>query len=308
MKKKILLSVIAVWMFSFQASAWGGLLLGTESYLSFGVLGGPGMLSFSGESEHSSNMGFTFGIHVDYTTYINNYIGFSTGIHVTRMSSGYDENNVVSTGSGNVLVNNGSGVSQYYNARYHLNTERVDETYKTFFVEVPILLAMQYRKWYWNMGLKIAVPVSMHSDYTYSQSDLYLDEVLGTGTTLDPAWHVATYEGATGTTDLYEKQRHQLLIFYVLASAEVGYNVAFYSGGSSLSVGAFADLSLNSASLNNAAGSSSFTLNTNTLQYNNSLETDKVKTVGCFKAGIKLQYNLGLGRSAHRSSRGLRYL
>ncbi|KWW32031.1 MAG: hypothetical protein AUK63_127 [bacterium P3] len=308
MKKKILPFLIALAALVPQASAWGGgLILGSESYLSFGVLGGPGGLMFNGSVKEPSSMGFTFGFNVNYTCYINNYIGFSTGVHINRMSSGYYESDVLSYGTGNVQVGDGSTLWTV-NARYHLKTGRVDETYKTYFVEVPVLLAMQYRKWYWNMGLKVAVPVAMHADYTYDKSDLYLDEVLGSGTVLSNPLHVNSYDGASGEVDLYDKQRHQLLMFYVMASAEIGYNVAFYGGASSLSVGVFMDMSVNSAKLNNAANTASITLNTNELYYHNSVQTDKVKSVGCFKAGIKLQYNLGIGQGARRSTRGLRYL
>lgn len=309
MNKSLFIMLFLLTATTTHVMGWGGIgfSLGSESYLKFGVTGGPGGMSFNGKSGATNKLGFTFGFDIDYTCFLNDFIGFTTGIHVNHMSSGCSDQYVKSAGKGNVQVSD--GVSTWnYNARYHLITDQIDETYKTITIEVPILLSMQYRKWYWNLGVKVAVPVSMQVDYTYGHSDLYLDEIVGSGTVLSKPLQVASYDGASGSSDLYDKQRHQLLMFYVLASVEVGYTVAFYTGSSSLTVGLFGDFSLNSAQLNDASSSATITLNTNALDYHNTAQTDKVSSVGCYKAGIKLQYHLGIGRASQRSTRGLRYL
>lgn len=308
MKKRLLTLIIALTALNLQASAWGvGRILGSESYVSVGALGGAGGLMFSGDADKPNKLGFTYGIGIDYTSYINNYIGFTTGIRMYRMSSGYYENNITSYGDGSLRVTDGTSIWNC-DARYHLNTDRIDETYKTLFLEVPVMLAMQYRKWFWNVGLKVAVPVKMDCDYTYGESTLYLDENRTTGTVLTNPMRIKSYNGSSGSEDLYDKQRHQLLICYVMATAEVGYNVSYYNNGSSLSVGAFIDVSLNGAKINNAADAPTMSINSDELVYSNSVQSGRVNNVRCFKAGIRLQYNLGIGHGAKRSGRGLRYL
>mgnify|MGYP002622991708 CR=1 FL=1 len=309
MKKKLLILITVITVSFSSAYAWGGgAILGSESYLSIGTFGGPGALMFSGDTESPNKIGFAFGFSVDYSCYINKYLGFTTGMHIFRMSSGYKETNISSRGEGSIRVSD--GISSWYDdARYHIKTGRIDETYKTVFLEVPVMLAFQYQKWYWNMGMKVAVPISMNCDYTFGNSKLYLDEDLTTGTSFtSPGMFIREYSGSSGTNDLYDKQRHQLLVFYVMASLEAGYNVAFYGGSSTLTVGAFVDVSLNGAKLNSSSESPTITLDSEELTYNNSLSSGKVNTVTCFKAGIKLQYNIGIGHGAHRSTRGLHYL
>ena len=73
-------------------------------------------------------------------------------------------------------------------------------------------------------------------------------------------------------------------------------------------MGAFVDMSLNGAKLNNASNTATMTLNTDVLSYHSTVLTDKVNSVSCFKVGFNLKYNLGVGQKAQRSTRGKRYL
>lgn len=311
MTKKILtltLSAIAL-LSAYRAHAWGGVIaLGTESYLSFGIEGGPGGLLLNGTVSEPTRMGFTYGFNVGYTCYLNSNIGFNTGIHLSRMSSGFYESNIRSEGRGKLAI---AGVtSGWTSAPFYLVTSRTDETYKTYFVEVPVMLAMQYRKWYWNLGLKVAVPFAMHVNYTYGESELFVDKgaQLGTGVVLDEPMYIGTYDGTSGTANIYDEQRHQLLMFYMLASLEVGYNVAFYGGASSLSVGVYVDYSLNRARLNNSGQTSMVELNSDEIKYNNSMQSGHITSMECLKFGICLHYNLGIGHGARHSTRAMRFL
>lgn len=302
MKKRLLVLLITVT--AGLSQAWGDGF--AESYLGMGVQGGFGSLVFGGQGR-STRVGSMYGFSVNYSVYFNEYVGFSTGLHFDRLTCGYYETGVVSPGSGNVLVSDGVTYSNY-NASYHLVTDRIDETYTSYFIELPLLVSILHNRWYCNMGLKLALPVSMNVDFTYGESELYLDEITGTGTVLTDPWHVKTYEGSTGKSDLFDKQRSQLSMCYMMASIELGCNIAYTSNASSLSLGAFVDMSLNGAKLSNASNTATMTLNTDVLSYHSAVQTDKVNSVSYYKVGVKLQYNLGVGRNTHRSSRDKRYL
>ena len=310
MTKKILIVLFAAFVLALphKSQAWGGgLVLGTESYFSFGVMGSYGGLMFNGSIYDPSKMGFTYGLNIGYTCYINNNIGFATGVHINRMSSGYYEKGIRSAGKGKISI---SGLtSGWTTAPFILETDRTDEIYKTVFIEVPIMLAMQFRKWYWDIGLKIAVPVSMKAEYIYGESELYIDKgaQMGTGVVLDEPMYISTYDGIKGSINIYDEQRHQLLMFFVTASAEVGYNVAFYGGASSLSVGLFFDFALNTAELKGIS-QSALELNTDEIKYSSSMESEHTTSMGCFKTGLRLQYNLGIGQGARRNTRAMKFL
>lgn len=303
MKKRLLILLITVTTGLSQVWAGG---LGVESYLGLGMQIGYGSLVFGGQGR-SSSPGGMYGFNVDYSCFINDHVGFTTGIHFDRIGCGYYETAVVSPGEGNVLVSNGVTMMNY-NAKYRLVTDRIDETYTSYFVEIPLLVSIQHNRWYWHMGMKLAFPITMEVDYSYGESELYLDEITGSGTVLTNPWHVKTYDGSNGNADLFENEHKPFSMCYVMASFELGYNVAYYSNASSLSLGAFVDMSLNGVKLSNASNSTTMTLNTNVLSYHSIVQTNKVNAVSCFKFGVKLNYNLGVGEKAQRSHRGKRYL
>lgn len=303
MMKKIILSLIAiaavattpiVAQTSDSVKSSG---LGSMSYLTVGIHCGPGGLMMNGSIAAPSRMGVDLGLNIDYTFFLNRAFGFNTGLGFNWLNSGLSTSKMNSTFMGRTPVN--STLAQWSStAHFICSTASVEETYNSFWLEVPLRIAIQAGRFIANLGFKVAMPVQMKANYNIGETTVSIDYLPGTGTQLDSPMPMANYTARSGQYDLYgNAYQDKVQMLFVMTSIELGWHVAFTSRNS-LALTAYFDYSLNEADLHNDNHPNLISMGGDDFVYNGALRTTLIQSLCYFKAGFKLQYNFGLGHSS----------
>ena len=232
---------------------------------------------------------FAGGIDIHYTYMANQFFGFTTGLSFIMLNSSMSAAGVQSTYTGDVDLDPPLNTS-----RVHCigTTSAVKEEYHSSFIEIPALLAIHNGNWFYNLGLRFAVPIKMDATYEYGESTMYIDEIYRTGITLNEPMPQPADLGGSGSYNVLENRSRSL---YVLWSMEIGYSLDLFANGA-LSLSAYFDYGLNDASLNNAEDAELLTLNGSTVQkYNGMTNSNLMNSIRYYTVGVRLLYNLGFG-------------
>lgn len=294
--KKILTIIVAVATISVAAKASGPFL---GSSVEFGARFGIGALLPVSDPAIADFMPVKYtpsiaaGIDMHYTYMANQFFGFTTGMSFIILNSSMSSSGVRSTYTGDMMLDlPGFGVTA---SGVHCvgTTSTVKESYKTAFVEIPALLAIRNGNWYYDLGLRFAVPLKMNADYEYGQSIMYIDYVERTGSDLsaNPMPQPADI-GGKGEYNVLSNRSRSL---YVLWSMEIGYTIDLFANGA-LSIGAYLDYGLNDANLGNKETDELLTLNGSTVAgYNGMTNSNLMSSIRYYTAGVRVLYNLGFG-------------
>lgn len=238
--------------------------------------------------------GFSSGFDLHYTYMANAYFGFTTGVSYVALNSTMGASDVISTYRGDMELDlfSGSGSSVISEVHCIGTTTAVKEEYQTAFLEIPALLAIHNGHWYYDLGLRFAVPMKMNATYDYGESIMLIDEIYYTGITLNDPMPQPSDPGGSGDYDVLSNRSKSL---YVLWSMEIGFNIDI-SNNASISLGAYFDYGLNEAKLGNKSSDELLSLNGSTVEnYNGAINSNLMSGIRYYTIGARMLLNIGFG-------------
>ncbi len=286
--KKVLFLTLLILGVSFATKASGPM----SSTISLGPRVGIGAIMPAGNMMVDYTPGFAWGLDLQYTYMFNQFFGITAGIAYNSLSSSISGSDIISTYTGDMLVTDvETGYEMLTDVRCVGNTTSVKEHFDAAFIEIPLLLAIHNNVWYYNIGLKFAVPLKMNAHYEYGTTLMNVDSICRTGTKLLDPMPQPSAPGDKGDYDAFKTP----LPLYVLLAMEIGYTFEF-SHSSSVTLGAYLDYGLNDASLSNDPNAELLKLDGRKIEYyRGAVKSNMMSAVRYYRLGFHVAYNFGFG-------------
>ena len=142
----------------------------TSHDLSLSLNGGAGKIIIDDRGDKATDLGINCGLTLGYTYMFDEVSGLHTGVVFTYLRSGYSAETVNTsyTEQGITLRDNGTTYSG--TARVTTVTHRIDEVYTSAILSLPVQYAFRYNGFWADLGLRLSLPLSISSSYTYGPS------------------------------------------------------------------------------------------------------------------------------------------
>lgn len=218
--------------------------------------------------------GFSYGADLNFYAFFNAHVGFRTGLGFSHIYSSYSYGSLTEHQS----------INDIYQVDYTYNVEDVSMRFNASYAQIPLQLSLLWKRWYANLGFKLALPMQTQSYCEYGNVEVsaYLPE---TGTSVAPGDPLSSLLGC----DNYGKQTFDAMKgknpWMVLASVDFGFRIPC-SGVNNWTIGLYADYSLFSSEVENTMVKT--TMNS-AHQGVASVAGMPIDNLGFFAAGIKLQ-------------------
>lgn len=238
-----------------------------------------------GTAKWNDKLGYALGIGADYTYWFGRHVGIAAGLKVSYMNTRQRSEAFATDFTGTLPISTlgRTGVS------LHGTAASISEMQTITFVEVPVRLALTFKKIYLNLGISAATEITNFSTFGYDA----------------PAYNI---------TDLTEMGIHSLNVpvkltdnkngvtfqntdagwpFFVLLSFEGGYKFCF-DKRNALSLGLYGRYALTQSE---AKGDKQpFTLANDRVSTALPSATDMVKSLGYYEFGLRITYHYGVGQ------------
>ncbi|MBR1792975.1 MAG: hypothetical protein IJ764_04980 [Bacteroidales bacterium] len=266
--------------------------------LSVDLQGGIGSLLIDNQSNGSDKTGTDFGAAVGFTYMFDQMSGIHTGLGITFVHSGYKSETVSTSYREQDIVLHDETGDYTGTALVSTTTHRVDETYTSAILSLPIQYAFRYNGFWVNAGMRLSLPLSINASYTYGYSTAaitYFDLPDVSFVTNPVPYQDLDEETQSGTY-----KAHNTSLFVDL-SLEAGYRFVLNPVKNlSLYVGLYFDYALNRFGGDKEQGFLTFdgTDEDAVAKFNGALNSSVVNGYGRMAAGLKVSLNFGLGRKA----------
>lgn len=268
-----------------------------------GFRGGPGGYLIDTKAKAPTSLGYEAGFDIGYTYLASREIGFHIGLSVSRITSGAHFENLSSQTVGNIPLFDQS-TTVVRQSHFLLQVPSMQETYTTFYLEMPVQAVFQYQHWWAQVGAKVMLPIMSEAAYDYAETTVGVGTLLdGTGTKLELPVHLYDSPASAGTYEIASLTGGTICYpMYLALDFEGGYRFGF-SAEHQLYLGLYASFALNQTSV---GGEEFFSINTDAAMYGASLGEPSIEGkiltsplvhhLRLFSAGVKVQYQLGFGR------------
>lgn len=196
---------------------------------------GLGSMPFSGAS-WNDQPGLSLGVSAGYTYWFNQHVGIHTGLRLNDMTHNQKATNynvpfsaVLPTSS--IGLPGGAGTTT---VNLLATATSIQEEQHYNYVELPIQLALQFKKMYANVGISLAKAVRATADYSYTNPTCAMTDVPDFNINFSPNVPLVL----TGETSGSIKNADMVKPFRFLLDAELGYKI-FLGDVTSLAVGVF---------------------------------------------------------------------
>lgn len=252
---------------------------------------GIGSMPFSGSQSWNDQPNLSLGFGLGYTYWFSTHFGIRTGVRVNILSHNQEISNLNMPITSSLPMSSinpafGSGMTM---VNLRATASSVQEEQQYTFIEVPLLLAMRFQRFYVNLGLSLAKAVNATADYSYSDpacAITALPELGITPTTPVPMTLTGEKEGSV-------KNRNMSKPFYFLLDAEVGYNIPV-GEATNLSVGLFGRYAPIAYKTDNAV--EAYTIQPDaTYQVVQPSTSTMAEKKGYYEVGLSIGVNFGLG-------------
>lgn len=247
-----------------------------------------GSMFYEGGSGWIDHGGFSAGLSLDYGFWISRHVGISTGLRVTYFSYDLRGRQFSTRQHGTVEVTDGV-VNTAVDATMEVTTPGVDEKQTMTMFEVPLLITLQTRHLFCNLGVGFSTALTNYSQYNYSESEYNLVEVAGFG--VMPATPI-TSDIDQNTEGTYTPSDYKHPYFISLA-AEVGLKF-YFDDRNVVSLSLFGRYALNDCQL---AGTGEPYVMTNSSSAGVApMHTALVERYRSVEGGLRIAYHFGVGR------------
>lgn len=197
---------------------------------------GLGSMPFHGNSSWNDQPGLTLGASAGYTYWFNQHVGIHAGVRLNNMShnqkiTNYNVPLTATLPMSSIGLPGGSGTTT---VNLNATATSIQEEQQYTFIEVPLQLALQFSKVYWNLGLSVAKAVKAIADYSYTAPALTMSEIPDFNITMTPPVPMALNSATEGNV----KNSDMVKPLFFLLDAEMGYKI-YLGDVTSIGVGVY---------------------------------------------------------------------
>lgn len=251
--------------------------------------------------ENASRLGFGTHLTVGYAYLWNGFVGFQVGIGVHYATNAFASDGIESQTLGYLSVSNNETTSTR-RSHYTATISSVREDYKSIFVEVPIKLTLQGRRFWFDCGGRLLLPVSMTATYDYGETSIGLGRTIdGFGTTLDKPVEIECLSARYGDYTIATLSDGGTNYAAIALTIGCGYRWVI-DDQNTLKIGAFVDFALNQIKIGYSNSMVDFG---NAVDFHPVLQSNVVSALRYANCGITLTYNFAFAQK--NSLRGNKY-
>ncbi len=250
-------------------------------------------LLINSDVDNVNRMGFTTYLTAGYTFLWSKGSGFHTGLGVRYVRSGFASGSVESQTMGYLTAyNNEAEVTR--RTHYTTSVVSVEETYKAFFLELPLQLTFQQSNFWVDYGFKLLLPLSVKASYNYGETSIGVGyRIDGFGTTIGVPLEIDRLSSQQGDYTVGSLVGGGVCYpAYVLFALSGGYRLAI-DNNQSLRFGFYFDIALNRTHVGNDQNLVNFG---NDITFNNVLQSNLVNSLRYVDCGISITYNFTFGK------------
>lgn len=249
----------------------------------------------------SGNMSYMLGF--DYTYWFNRHIGISSGIEFNYILSNVKMGAFSAISRGTVMVSDGTA-DQLVNATFSADVPGVEENQIYLMLEIPIMLSLQTKSLFCNVGAVVATSLTSYSFYNYQPATyniIYIDDFANSFTfPIAADIDDAVQEGENEYTPADIKHP-----FFFMLGGEIGWKF-YFNNRNMLSLSLYGRVALHSNKVD-ACPLHTYTVSDAQAQTFPPLSAGLVDSFRYYVFGVGVTYHLGFGRplsSSYSSSRG----
>ena len=247
-----------------------------------------GSMFYEGGSGWIDHGGFSAGVSLNYGFWFSRHVGITSGLRVSYLCYGIHGRQFSTRQHGTVEVTDGVANSAV-NATMEVTTPGVDESQTMTMFEVPLLVTLQTRHLFCNLGVGLSTALTNYSQFNYSKSEYNLVEVAGFGVV--PATPI-TSDIDQNTKGSYVPSDYKHPYFVSLA-AEVGFKF-YFDDRNVVSLSLFGRYAINDCQL---AGTGEPYVMTNSSSAGVApMHTALVERYRSAEGGLRIAYHFGIGR------------
>lgn len=250
-------------------------------------------LLIDSDVDNVNRMGFTTYMTAGYTFLWSKENGFHTGLGIRYVCSGFSAGSVESQTMGYLTAyNNEAEVTR--RTHYTASVVSVEETYKAFFLEMPLQLTFQQGNFWVDYGFKFLFPLSVKASYDYGETSVGVGyRIDGFGTTIGVPLEIDRLSPQKGDYTVGTLVGGEVCYpAYVLFALSGGYRLAL-DNRQSLRFGFYFDMALNRTHVGSGQNLVDFG---NVTTFNNVLQSNLVNSLRYVDCGISVTYNLTFGK------------
>lgn len=260
--------------------------------LSVSLNGGMGGILINGSFRKPTTYGGALGMDVLYTQAVSPCWGLQVGLGFQYVTGAFGAN-VQSTGyKAPIPVTDGIGYHDE-DARFVCRLDDIHEFYTMPMLQIPLRVTFFKKQWYAAGGVKLGMPVGMTAHYEYSDCQVGITEVMGTGTALDEFLPLYSFDPASGK---YRVGGFGSMLS-VAASFEAGYRFVA-DNKETLIVSLYADYGLNQIHAGCEKEEPLLSIRDGEPIYSNCMQSDLISGFRYLSAGARMTYQFGFGREA----------
>lgn len=252
------------------------------------------------------NMSYMLGF--DYTYWFNRHIGISSGLELNYILSNEKLGAFSSQSKGIIKVYNGAG-EQPVNATFRADVPGVEENQIYLMLEIPLMLSLQTKNLFCNVGAVMATSITSYSFFSYQPATyniIHIDDFDNSFTfPIAAALDDSPAEGENEYTPADIKHP-----FFFMLGGEVGWKFSF-NNRNMLSVSLYGRVALNSNKVDSYP-LQTFAVDDARAETFPPLSAGLVDSFRYYTFGLGVTYHLGFGRpqamgysSLHGNSKSL---
>lgn len=267
----------------------------TRHQVSAGLQGfGIGSMPFRGLVSWTDQPGLAFGFGANYTYWFNEHVGFRTGLRMNRLThnqriANFDMAFDASLPLSSVVY--GSTSTALTTVSLHGTATTIYEEQKYSFIELPLMVALQYNKMFLNVGVAFTQAISAEGDFSYANPVCEITALPDLGTTSNPPTPLTL--NSPSSAKVYNSD--MVKPFYALLGAEAGYNF-YLNPYTSIGVGLFGRLTPFARTTHNTIDVYGLTTDAKYEIFQPST-TRMAEKVGYYELGVSVNLNIGFGET-----------
>lgn len=202
-------------------------------------------LHINSDLEGVNRLGVTTHLTAGYTYLWTQEMGFHTGLGIVYAGSGFATSKIETQSMGYLTAYNNENETTR-STHYTVSVTSVKESYKAFYLELPIQLTYQ-QQWFWvNYGFKLLWPLSMKASCTYGETSIGVGyQIDGFGTYIDIPVEIARFSPEKNSYSVSKFVGGKICYpVYIAFAINGGYRLAL-DNKQSLLFGFYFDIALN---------------------------------------------------------------
>lgn len=197
---------------------------------------GLGSMPFHGDVSWNDQPGLSLGAGVGYTFWFNEHVGIRTGLRFNSMKynqkvTNYNVPLTATLPLSSIGLPGGSGTTT---VNLQASATSIQEEQHYNFIELPLQLALQFHRVYFNLGASVAKAVNASADYSYTNAAFNMTELPDLSISMNPPVPMTLSGEAEGSI----KNADMVKPLLFLLDAEMGYKIRL-SDVTSIGVGLY---------------------------------------------------------------------